>query len=144
MSTGLTGIFPVPRSVSGSTIWTCPIFYIPVKQPQGPWVCLRKLGAWEDSVYHSSQPGREELPRARPFRADTGTGTREEASDDQCGEIVCHREQPASLTPEKEQTGYSKTEAEKVHLHSMDPPLTTKAGVLLSEHSSQGPHRLKG
>lgn len=88
MSTGLLGIFPVSKSVSGSTIWTCPLFYIPFKQPQDPWECLRKLVAFEDSIYNSSQPGREELPRARLIRADTATGTREEALDDQCDEMV--------------------------------------------------------
>jgi hypothetical protein len=50
MSTGMPGIFPVSRSVSGSTIWTCPLFYTPFKQPQDPWVCLRKLVASEDST----------------------------------------------------------------------------------------------
>lgn len=39
-------------------------------------------------LYNSSQPRCEELPRARPSRADTGTGTRGEVSDDQCDEIV--------------------------------------------------------
>lgn len=57
------------------------------QEASGPWVCLRKLGACEESVYNSSQTGHEELPRARSVRTDTSAGTRE-TKHQMCGEIV--------------------------------------------------------